>query len=106
MCLLFEVYATIAIFAILDHSIALKNMQAVSVLRPAGEVQRVDTRMGSLVQFFSFRETLSDKALRQQRRGPFPQGSKGPKYGVCRVSILGIVTMVLGTYLLFGSLDP
>ena len=35
-----------------------------------------------------------------------PYLSKRPKYGVCRVSILGIVIMVLGTYLLFGSLDP
>ena len=26
--------------------------------------------------------------------------------GGCRISILGIVIMVLGTYLLFGSLDP
>ena len=35
-----------------------------------------------------------------------PEGSKGPKYGVCRASISGIVIMALGTYLLFGSLDP
>ena len=32
--------------------------------------------------------------------------SKGPKYGVCKVPILGIVIIVLGTDLLFGSLDP
>ena len=31
------------------------------------------------------------------------RGSKGPKYGAC--SMLGTVIMVLGTYLLFGSLD-
>ena len=29
-----------------------------------------------------------------------------PKYKVFRVSILGIVTMVLGRYLIVGNLDP
>ena len=31
---------------------------------------------------------------------------QGTKYGVCRVSMLGIIIIVLGTYLLFGYLDP
>ena len=40
---------------------------------------------------------------------PDPKGPKDQNreyVGQCRVSILGIVTMVLGTYLLLGSLDP
>ena len=38
-------------------------------------------------------------------RTPDPR-SKVPKYGVFGVSILGIVSMVLGRYLAFGYLDP
>ena len=37
---------------------------------------------------------------------PEPYGSKVPKYRVLGVSILGIVVMVLDTYLLFGSFGP
>ena len=35
-----------------------------------------------------------------------PEGSKVPEYRVFRVSILGIVIMVLGRYLMVGYLDP
>ena len=35
-----------------------------------------------------------------------PHGSKVPKSGVYMVSILGIVTLVLGIYAAFGYLDP
>ena len=35
-----------------------------------------------------------------------PYGSKVPKYRVFRVSILGIVSMVLGIYFIVGHLDP
>ena len=34
-----------------------------------------------------------------------PEGSKVPNYRVCRVFLLGIVTMVLGRYLVVGYLD-
>ena len=37
---------------------------------------------------------------------PYPKGSKGPKYGVSMVSILGIIMMVLGRYLIVEYLDP
>ena len=37
-------------------------------------------------------------------RLPEPSGSKVPKYGVSMVSVLGFV--IMGTYLLFGYLDP
>ena len=39
-------------------------------------------------------------------RMPIPEGPKYPHIGVLRVSALGIVSMVLGRYLLFGYLDP
>ena len=35
-----------------------------------------------------------------------PQGSEGPRYRVCRISVLETVTVVLGTYILLGYLDP
>ena len=44
---------------------------------------------------------LQSQRWDEGRKGP--EGSKGPKCGVCRVSMLG--TMALGTYLLLGYLD-
>ena len=51
------------------------------------------------------------------RPGPLPvvvlfcgatnlKGSQYPKRRVCNIAMLGIVTMALGRYLLFGHLDP
>ena len=34
------------------------------------------------------------------------EGSKVPEYGVCSVSTLGILIIVLGRCLVFGYLDP
>ena len=46
------------------------------------------------------------RELRPPRPRLLPSGSKVPHYGVYRVSKVGIVTMVLGRYLLVGYLDP
>ena len=56
-------------------------------------------------------QVLYPKALKRAKKAKMftLQGAvtapKGPKYPNIRVSIFGIVVMVLGTYLVFGCLD-
>ena len=74
-------------------------------------------REGEVVQ--ALRQRRSDSSYRiltnskdpkeppgSQKTFSYPEGPKGPNVEYVGLLILGIVILVFGTYLLFGSLDP